>query len=157
MIQSTDWQNDMVEWLYAFGRGNWVVISDSSFPLLSAGGVEMVVTGRDQMPVIEFTVKSLSQISHLHARVWLDQELAHVTEAQAPGIDAFRKRIGALTKTARVAPHDELIARVSTAAAQYRALVVKTTSHLPYTNLFIEMDCGFWDPEREAALRAAMR
>jgi hypothetical protein len=34
--------------------------------------------------------------------------------------------------------------------------VLKTNMTLPYTSVFIELDCGYWSPEAEARLRAAM-
>jgi hypothetical protein len=35
-------------------------------------------------------------------------------------------------------------------------LILKTDLTLPYTSVFIELDCGYWGPEKEQALRAMM-
>jgi hypothetical protein len=35
--------------------------------------------------------------------------------------------------------------------------MVKTTLAVPYTTVFMELDCGYWGPEAEAALRARMK
>ena len=42
------------------------------------------------------------------------------------------------------------------AGRAFRVLLLKTTLALPYTSVFVELDCGYWSAEAEAALRAAI-
>jgi len=35
-------------------------------------------------------------------------------------------------------------------------LVIKTPLALPYTSVFVQLDCGYWTPEAEQQLRRAM-
>jgi hypothetical protein len=35
-------------------------------------------------------------------------------------------------------------------------VLIKTPLTIPYTSVFVELDCGYWSPESEAALRARM-
>jgi hypothetical protein len=35
-------------------------------------------------------------------------------------------------------------------------LILKTNLRLPYTSVFIELDCGYWSPEAERRLRDKM-
>jgi hypothetical protein len=89
---------------------------------------------------------------------WLDTELALLTDELAPGIQEYRNRIRALLRgvTVQSALHSELIRRVGSAAAQFEVLVVKTRTHLPYASVFIELDCAYWDAQREDELRSLL-
>jgi hypothetical protein len=35
--------------------------------------------------------------------------------------------------------------------------MVKTNLTLPYTSVFMELDCGYWKPESEAKMRERMK
>jgi hypothetical protein len=39
----------------------------------------------------------------------------------------------------------------------FRVLVVKTNMRIPYTSVFFELDCGYWNAHAEKQLRAAMK
>jgi hypothetical protein len=43
------------------------------------------------------------------------------------------------------------------AAETFRVLVLKTDLALPYTSVFLELDCGYWSPGAERRLREAMK
>jgi hypothetical protein len=53
--------------------------------------------------------------------------------------------------------HEELIARLDQVARTFRILMVKTNLTLPYTSVFMELDCGYWKPESEAKMRERMK
>jgi hypothetical protein len=53
--------------------------------------------------------------------------------------------------------HEELIARLDQVAKTFRILMIKTNLTLPYTSVFMELDCGYWSPESEANMREAMK
>jgi len=53
-------------------------------------------------------------------------------------------------------PHEELIVKLDEAAKTFRVLVLKTNLTLPYTSVFLELDCGYWDSRAEAELRKSM-
>ena len=53
--------------------------------------------------------------------------------------------------------HEELIARLDKAAATFNVLVLKTTLTLPYTSVFVELECGYWSGDAEKRLREAMK
>ena len=50
-------------------------------------------------------------------------------------------------------PHEELIRRLDKVSSLCRVVIIKTPLTLPYTSTFFELDCGYWDAEREAAIR----
>ena len=51
-------------------------------------------------------------------------------------------------------PHDEIISKLDHAARMFSILIVKSTMTIPYTSVFIELDCGYWNADAEARLRS---
>jgi hypothetical protein len=82
-----------------------------------------------------------------------------VTEDLAPGIEACRAKLDTMLKGREVKPvlHEELIARLDQVAKTFRILMIKTTLTLPYTSVFMELDCGYWSPKAEAKMREQMK
>ncbi|NLX28689.1 MAG: hypothetical protein GXY59_06930 [Bacteroidales bacterium] len=46
---------------------------------------------------------------------------------------------------------------VSERSAMFKVLVLKTTEVIPYSSVFIELDCKYWSAEQEKALREKMQ
>jgi hypothetical protein len=42
------------------------------------------------------------------------------------------------------------------AGKTFNVLILKTNLTLPYTSVFLELDCGYWSEEAEQRLRAAL-
>ena len=57
----------------------------------------------------------------------------------------------------RVLLHEEIIAKLDRAGELFRVLIVKTNMRIPYTSVFFELDCGYWNDQAEKKLRALMR
>ena len=53
----------------------------------------------------------------------------------------------------RSVPHEELIAKLDGAAKMFRILILKTDMTLPYTSVFVQLDCGYWISDAEKRLR----
>jgi hypothetical protein len=53
-------------------------------------------------------------------------------------------------------PHDKLIARVDDASRQFQVLVLKTNMTIPYSSVFLQLNCKYWSDDAEARLRAKM-
>jgi len=51
--------------------------------------------------------------------------------------------------------HEKLIARLDEAAQVFRVLVIKTALALPYTSVFLELGCGYWNADAERRMRKA--
>jgi hypothetical protein len=76
----------------------------------------------------------------------------------APGINDLRKKVDPLLgENTSFIPHEKIIARLDTAARLFRVLLFKTTLTLPYTSVFLELDCGYWSAASERALRTSYR
>ena len=90
--------------------------------------------------------------------VYADRELQFVEERDAPGISAYRQRLSEVLEDLEVnlLPHDEIIATMDRAGQTFRVLIVKTAMTLPYTSVFLQLDCAYWTADAEHRLRAAM-
>jgi D-ribose pyranose/furanose isomerase RbsD len=153
------WEQKLVQELPALGHRNWIIVADSAFPLQISPGIEVVVSGEDHFAVLEKVLKAVDASKHLRPRIYLDKELTYVTEDLAPGIDACRQKLDGMLKEQEVMPilHEELIARLDQVARTFRILMIKTNLSLPYTSVFMEFDCGYWQPESEAKMRERMK
>ena len=141
-----------------FGHRNWIVVADSAYPWQTSPGIETLDTGADHVTVVRGVLEAIAASRHVRPVVHLDAELPLVAEAHAPGITAHREALAAaLHGLATVSlPHDDIIAKLDAAGRSFRVLLLKTTLALPYTSVFVELDCGYWSTEAEAELRAAL-
>lgn len=153
------WEDILLKELPALGHRNWLVVADSAFPAQISPGMEVVVSNEDHFAVLEKVLQALGQSKHIRPIVYLDKELDFVPEDQAPGIDACRKRLKDMLSRYGTKPilHEKLIARMDQVAKTFRILMIKTNLTLPYTTIFMELDCGYWGPESEAKMREKMK
>jgi hypothetical protein len=152
------WRATLGERLPLLGHRNWIVVADSAYPWQASAGIETIDTGQDHLAVVQGVLEAVAASRHVRSVVHLDAELPFVTEAHAPGITACREALAdALGAIGPVSlPHEEIIALLDEAGRAFRVLLLKTTLALPYTSVFVRLDCGYWSAEAEAALRAAI-
>lgn len=152
------WRDKLAGELPLLGHRNWILVADSAYPAQTRAGVETIATGASQIEVVRTVLKAVDDTKHVRATVYLDAEMEYVAEKSAPGIEAYRKELAALLRdrTVKVVPHEELIAKLDEAAGTFRVLVLKTNLILPYTSVFLELDCGYWNSEAEQKLRRAI-
>jgi hypothetical protein len=146
-------------YLPALGHRNWIVVADSAFPLQISPGIETIVTGEDHFAVLEKVLKAVDAAKHIRPKIWLDKELAFVTEDLAPGAEGAKRRLDEALKGRAAAPvlHEELISRLDQAGQAFKIVMIKTTLAVPYTSVFLELDCGYWPAENEATMRERMK
>ena len=132
------------------GHRNWIAVVDSAFPELVAPGVTTFVGGD-----LEGTLRALEACSHVRYDAFLDSELDYLDERESVGIQAYRDRLDRFLEgvpTTRL-PHERIIHMLDEAARTYRVVVIKTDARLPYTSLFLRLECGYWDERAESRLR----
>jgi hypothetical protein len=153
------WADTLTAYLPALGHRNWIVVADSAFPLQISPGIETIVTGEDHFAVLAKVLKAVAGAKHVRPKVWLDKELAFVPEELAPGADEARRRLDEALKGRGAMPvlHEDLIARLDQAGKAFKIVMVKTTFAVPYTSVFLELDCGYWGPDAEAKMREKMK
>ncbi len=155
---ASDWRQKVKEALPVYGHRNWIVIADSAYPAQSRAGIETVVSGAEHTAVVQEVLAAVAAAKHVRPIVYTDQELKFVPESDAPGIDAYRQKLDQLLqgRAVSVMEHEKIIAMLDQAAQTFRVLIVKTNLTLPYTSVFLQLDCGYWSADAEQRLRKAM-
>jgi hypothetical protein len=153
------WTDKLAGYLPALGHRNWIVVADSAFPLQISPGIETIVTNEDHFAVLEKVLRAVDGARHIRPKIWLDKELGFVTEDLAPGADEARRRLDEALEGRGAQPllHEELIARLDQAGKTFKIVMVKTTLAVPYTTVFLELDCGYWPSEKEVRMRERMK
>jgi hypothetical protein len=59
-------------------------------------------------------------------------------------------------KPVQVLPHEQIIAKLDEAGKTFKILIIKTRLTLPYTSVFFQLECGYWNSQSEKELRGAM-
>lgn len=156
--QTVDLDYALAKNINLFGHRNWIVIADSAYPAQSCPGVETLHVGGEQLDALKKVLACLSQAKHVQPVIHLDAELKHLDNKLAPDIEDFRGKLTALLDKSRVEqiPHEQIIKKLDEAGKTFRVLILKTDAVLPYTSVFIQLDCGYWSPEKEAELRKRM-
>jgi L-fucose mutarotase/ribose pyranase (RbsD/FucU family) len=155
----SNWKQKLQERLPLYGHRNWVVVADAAYPAQARDGIETMVADADQTAVLETVLAMLRASKHVKPTVYTDQELQFVEEHDAVGISAYRGRLADLVDgfTANVLPHEEIIAKLDRAGQTYRVLIIKTSISIPYTSVFFELGCAYWNSDAESRLRTAIK
>jgi L-fucose mutarotase/ribose pyranase (RbsD/FucU family) len=153
------WQQKVKNELPLLGHRNWIVIVDSAYPLQSSSGVETVDTGAEHLAVVDYVLDVLRTSKHVRPLVHTDKELEFVPEKDAPGVERYREALKARLSglSADAVLHQTLIDRLGETGKSFHVLVLKTRMTIPYTSVFLQLDCQYWGAESEARLREAMK
>lgn len=154
-----DWRSILRGRLPLFGHRNWIVIADAAYPAQTSPGIETVATGAGLIEVLRDVLAVLEAAPHVRPILHADRELAFVAEADAPGVTAFRESLAEALGGRRpdVIPHEKILEKLDAAGGMFRILLLKTNLTIPYTSIFIELDCGYWSADAEHRLRAALK
>lgn len=141
------------------GHRNWIIIADAAYPLQTSPGIETICVETDQLAALDEVLAQLARTQHVRPLITTDAELPFVPERHAPGIEAYRS--GLATRLAgrpvQVLPHEQIIAELDEAGRTFKVLLIKTPLTLPYTSVFIRLECGYWTAAAEKEMREAMR
>jgi hypothetical protein len=159
LAEEAPWPQRVTRQLPLLGHRNWIVIADSAYPLQSRQGIETIATGAEQIEVLKYVLGALKKSPHVRPTIYLDAELPYVSEQDANGITAYRGELTSMVKGAakRSLPHEAIIAKLDKSAEIFHVLILKTNMRLPYTSVFVELDCGYWSPDAEQRLRERMK
>jgi L-fucose mutarotase/ribose pyranase (RbsD/FucU family) len=152
------WEKMLIQRLALFGHRNWIVVADAAYPAHSRGGVETITADDVPIQVLQTVLNAVTSCQHIRPSVYIDLELSALDEGDAPGISEYRMQLDALLSGCTVDRllHERTISKLDECAKMYRVLVIKTTMALPYTSIFLELECGYWDASAEKRLREAV-
>lgn len=152
------WEHILEARMAGFGHRNWIVVADSAYPKQVAAGIETIPTGADHLSVLDTVMNLISGVEHVRPIVHLDTELQFLGENDAPGIEVFRdelaQQLNGLDVRSRL--HEEIIYELDEAGKSFHVLLLKTNLTLPYTSVFLQLDCGYWGEEAEQTMRRSM-
>lgn len=153
------WKTTLEQRVPVYGHRNWIVIADSAYPKQSNPGIETIYTGQGQVEVLRAVLAALEKADHVRPVVMVDAELDSVSEADAPGVTQYRADLKELLADSQVKtmPHEDIIRKLDEGAKLFTILLLKTDLTIPYTSVFLELDCGYWSPEKEKRLRDALK
>jgi len=153
-----NWKEKLQKELPLLGHRNWIVVADSAYPLQTAPGIETIYVGADQLEVVQGVIAELAKTKHVKPTIYTDAEMKFVAEKNAPGIGAYRDALAKIlaNQPVQVLPHEKIIAKLDEAGKTFKVLLIKTTLTKPYTSVFFQLECGYWNADSEAELRKAM-
>lgn len=157
--ESAKWKNQFESQLSEFGHRNWILIVDKAYPSQNSPGVVTIDTHEDLLKVLNFALTKVDSSTHVKPIIYTDKELNFITPQQVPGIDEYRtnlkKMIGSYQP--QVMLHDSVFVKMDQASKLFKVLVLKTNQVIPYSSVFMQLDCKYWTTEKEKQLRAAMQ
>lgn len=153
------WRTKLEQELPLLGHRNWIVIADSAYPWQTAPGIETVWTGASQTEVVRAVLDTLDKSAHVRPIIYTDAELKAVPEAAAKGVQAYRDELAKILtgRDASVMPHEQIISKLDEAGKTFHVLLLKTKMTIPYTSVFLQLDCNYWSAESERALRESLK
>lgn len=152
------WQEVLEEDLHLLGHRNWILVVDKAFPEQSSPGMKYIYVDQDLLPTLDHVLGALDLSTHVKPIIYQDKELSFITSNQVPGIDAFRSEADKILgeRDVNTLLHDEVFKLLDESSSLFRVLVIKTNCTLPYTSVFLQLDCSYWGPENEKMLREQM-
>ncbi len=160
-MASSGWKSIVKRDLPLYGDRNWIAVVDSAYPDQSKPGLTTIVANEGMFPTLKFVLSRIAKAPNVRAVAYTDRELNYVTNAQTPGISAYRRRLYAMLTASHI-PHTQRmhinsIHRLNADGRLFKILIIKTNLTMPYTSVFIHLKCGYWTDADEKALRAAMK
>lgn len=151
-------EDQLVETIELFGHRNWIVVADAAYPEQSHPAIKTIKVNASQLETVELVNKLIDDAAHVDANVFIDKEMAFVSEENALGIDAYRTELYRIIegKNVKTLLHEDIIRELDASAELFNILIIKTDLTLPYTSVFFQLECGYWNAESEAQLRNKM-
>lgn len=152
------WRTKLSEAMPLLGHRNWILVVDSAYPLQIAPGIETIETNAGQIEVVRAVLREIDRAPHVRPVVFMDSELPFVTDEDAPGVTTYRTEVMPLLHEYPLEdrPHEKIIADVDEAGKTFHVLVLKTNMTIPYTSVFLRLDCKYWTADQEKRLRTKM-
>lgn len=137
------------------GYRNWIVIAEASFPAQSRPGIRQVTASVEVPEALDYVLTALEQTENVRPRIYVPRELRSVENDFAPGIDELRKRLkdSLHGHEATELEQQSLLTLLEDANRSFDVLVIRTSTALPYSSVFLELQPGYWDVDSETRLR----
>lgn len=141
------------------GHRNWIVIADGAYPHHANPAIETILSTGTVVDVLDHLLPVLDAQKHIQPHVFFDKEMSYLEDSLLEESEDFRSDLLHLLEKypQESVLHEELLRRIDATASAYNILVIKTATYIPYTTVFIELRCGYWNPGSEKKLRSRMK
>lgn len=158
LTAQSNWQSRVMQEMPLMGHRNWILIVDSAYPLQSSPGVETIETNASHLDVLRYVLGAVNSSIHVRPDIYMDSELSYVPDEDAPGASAYRDQIQRALRDYKIEsmPHERVINQIDETSKEFHVLVLKTTMTIPYSSVFIRLDCKYWSDDAERRMRARM-
>lgn len=152
------WKQQLNEKLPLLGHRNWILVVDKAFPEQNAVGMEYIYANENLVPVLKQVLAQVNQSGHVKPIIYQDKELDFITEKQAKGIVQFRTNVKEVLGKQKVQTlfHDSVFKKLDMEGKLFKVLVIKTDEVIPYTSVFLQLDCAYWNSDKERELRTIL-
>ena len=159
MTVGNNWKSQIRDKLMAYGHRNWIVVADAAYPQQSNPAIQTMVIDAGQLEAVEFVADLIGNLNHVDANVFMDKEMAYVEEKNAKGIENYRNKLNNILRGKPIESrlHEDIIKELDKAAELFDVLILKTDLTVPYTSVFFQLECGYWNAESEEDLRNIMK
>lgn len=156
---SENWKTQFNQTLPLLGHRNWIVVADKAFPKQNAPGLQVINTNENLLPVLKYVLQQVKASQHVKPIILRDKELKYITEKQAKGVEAFEKDAVKLFggQELQTILHDSIFTKLDVASKLFTIIVLKTNETIPYSSVFLELDCAYWSADKEKQLRVMMK
>jgi len=153
------WQEQFNKTLPLLGHRNWILVVDKAFPYQNAAGMDYIVANDSLLPVLKYVLDKVNSSGHVKADIYRDKELSYITEKQVKGVTQYSNDLNKLFSNGQgqVLLHDSVFKKLDSEAKLFKILVIKTNETIPYSSVFIRLDCAYWDADEEKQLRINMQ
>lgn len=150
-----DWKSHIKDKLKVYGHRNWIVVADAAYPQQSNPAIQTMTIDAGQLEAVEFVIDLINNSGHVDANIFVDKEMAYVAEKNANGIEAYRNDLNKVLdgKPVKAMLHEEIINQLDKSAELFNVFILKTDLTIPYTSVFFQLECGYWDAASEGELR----
>jgi L-fucose mutarotase/ribose pyranase (RbsD/FucU family) len=154
----SNWKLDLEAKLKLYGHRNWIVIADAAYPQQSNPAIEPITIDASQLEAVEYVSSLLTKAAHVDANIFIDKEMAFVSEKNAQGITDYRNKLNKVLegKSIKTMLHEDIIRELDASAKLFNVLIIKTDLAIPYTSVFFQLECGYWNESSENELRKAI-
>ncbi len=149
------WQAAVERQVNQLGYRNWIVIAEASFPAHNRGGLRQVSAAVEIPEALDYVLNALEKTENVRPNVYVTREVRAVENNFAPGIDEYRGKVKEAFHGHDTTELDQqsLLTLMEDANKNFDVLVIRTTSALPYTSVFLELQPAYWDVDSETRLR----
>ncbi|WP_286752009.1 MULTISPECIES: hypothetical protein [Sphingobacterium] len=153
--KSTSWKKQLQTELPQLGHRNWLLVVDKAFPLLADENIQIIETNEQLVDVLNEVKNQVGEQAHVKPILYKDLELDYLNEELVPGIEKFKKDLYRIypKESYSVISHNEIFSKMDAASKLFKVLVLKTNAVMPYSSVFMELDCKYWNVDKEILLR----